>query len=93
MKKSVAGALQNTSFEGAKRETAYVKTKKIAYAATKSLLDSQAEDQYFRENFQPQPRIDAPRVFRISSDVEKESLHQVRNTLRKNTYVHTKFEP
>jgi len=52
MKKSVAGILQNTSFEGAKRDAAYVKTKKIAYAATKSLLDSQADDQYFKENFE-----------------------------------------
>ena len=53
MKKSVTGALQNTSFEGAKGDAGYVKTKKIALAATKSLLDSQAEDHYFKENFQP----------------------------------------
>ena len=55
----------------------------------KELLNSKAEESHFKQNFKPQDigfQIDKPREFRMSSHLEKETVHHFRQMLRKNNF-------
>ena len=71
------------------------KLERAARGATKLLLNSTAEDDYFMEHYKAtlkdRNRIDVPIMFRASSDVEADSVLRLRDRLRRNTFEHMKF--